>query len=289
MLEIGDWKIRSVVNSHYRLDGGAMFGVVPKVLWAKTQEVDDQNRIQMTTRTLLAVHQRSGRVVLVDTGTGSKWSPEKAERFAIQPVPEALDQALQEVGATAAEVTDVIITHLHFDHCGGMTEWAGEPDGPTRLRFPNAKHWVHRRHWNHAQEPTLRDRASFIPADYAVLEQAGVLSFVESDTEPGPVEDMKWVVSSGHTPCQLLPVFLGRGQGRDVMFVGDMIPTSAHLPLAWVMGYDLFPLTMMEEREEIHRRCREEGLLLAFPHDVRCGVVSVEFEDRKPRLAETLG
>ena len=289
MLEVGDWKLRSVINGYYRLDGGAMFGVVPKVLWARTQQVDDQNRIQMATRTLLATHQRSGRIVLVDTGTGSKWPPEKAERFAIEPVPGALDRGLQAIGAARDDVTDVVISHLHFDHSGGMTDWVDEPGGSCRLRYPKAKHWIHRQHWDHAHRPSLRDRASFIAEDFATLENVGVLNIVEGDAPPGDIEDLEWTVSHGHTPGQLLPVFLACGNGLDAMFIGDAVPTSAHLPVTWVMGYDLFPLKMVEERQEIYRRCREEGLALAFPHDMHAGIVSVAFEDDKPRVAENLG
>jgi glyoxylase-like metal-dependent hydrolase (beta-lactamase superfamily II) len=162
MIRVGQWEMESVECGRFRLDGGAMFGVVPKVIWARGANVDDQNRVLLANRALIATHGRSGRIVIVDTGTGSKWNAVDAERFAIQSTPEAIDDVLSARGASPDDVTDIVATHLHFDHCGGMTVWAGEPGGPTELRFPNARHWVHRRHWEHAHRPTLRDRASFL-------------------------------------------------------------------------------------------------------------------------------
>ena len=139
-----------------------MFGVVPKALWARTSPPDDLNRISLVTRTLLAVDRSSGRVILVDTGCGTKWDPDKAERFAIEHDPGAIPGALKELGLSAEDVTDVVVTHLHFDHNGGLTAWADQAGGPTRLCFPKARHWIHGKHWEHARHPHLKDRASFL-------------------------------------------------------------------------------------------------------------------------------
>lgn len=290
MIEVGHWTIRSVVNGYIRLDGGAMFGVVPKTLWARSQDVDDQNRILLATRTLLAVNRRAGRILLVDTGTGSKWSCEQANRFAVQSTPAALDAALGEVGAQPEDVTDVIVTHLHFDHAGGMTSWADQPGGPVKLRFPKASHWIHRNHWDHAHNPTKRDKASFISADFAGLEAAGVLRFLAGEATASAIEGVRWFLAHGHSPYQLLPWFDSGGQGRDLLFVGDMVPTSSHLPPAWVMAYDLQPLVTLAERERVYARCRDEGLLLAFPHDRHHGIARIAFDDSgRPEVAEPPG
>jgi glyoxylase-like metal-dependent hydrolase (beta-lactamase superfamily II) len=288
MVEIGSWKIQSVVNGHVRLDGGAMFGVVPRPLWSKYAPPDDLNRIHLATRTLLASHQRSGRILLVDTGTGSKWSSRMAERYGVEPIAGAVDGALRDIGADRAAVTDIVATHLHFDHCGGMTDWIDEPEGPTCLRYPRATHWVHRRHWEHAHRPTLRDRASFLVADFAAVAEQGRLSVVERDDDTCPIDDITWQVSNGHTPAQLHPRFEG-GSGPDLLFVGDVIPTRTHLPAAWVMAYDLDPVATVNERLAIHQLCRDEGLLLAFPHDLDAGIVSIGFEKDSPAVEEILG
>lgn len=286
MISVGDFDVCSVVNGRYRLDGGAMFGVVPRVLWGKHAPPDELNRIAMTMRTLLAVNRRAGRVVLVDTGAGSKWPPEEAARFDLQPDPRALGRALAQQGLAEDDVTDVIIAHLHFDHNGGLTEWADEPGGPTRLRYPQARHWIHERHWHHATHPTERDRASFLERDLRALAEPGVLTLVTSDRPPPPFEGVQWLLSHGHTPYQLLPIF--RGAPADLLFVGDLIPTVNHLPLPWVMAYDVQPLVTLEEKLAVYHRCAREGLLLAFPHDVDYGGVAVEFDGTKPTVSRVL-
>jgi glyoxylase-like metal-dependent hydrolase (beta-lactamase superfamily II) len=283
MLEAGPWQIESVVTGHFRLDGGAMFGVVPKVLWQNVAAPDELNRIALATRTLLAIHRPAGRIALVDTGLGTKWKTEAAARFAIEPIADALPQALARHGATPEDVTDVVVTHLHFDHAGGMTRWLAAPDGPTALCFPNAQHWVQAAHWAHAHAPTVRDRASFLAADYAALEQSPRLRLVDAprDALPG----VEWFVANGHTPAQLLPIF-GGGDGPGVVFAGDVVPTAAHLPVAWVMAYDLLPLASVAERENIYARCRTQDLRLAFPHDPHCGAVRLDLSTGRPEIAE---
>ena len=290
MVQIGDWQIRSVINGYVRLDGGAMFGVVPKVLWARSQDVDDQNRILLATRTLLAINKRAGRILLADTGTGTKWSTEAADRYGIEFTPTAIDDALGEAGTTADDVTDVVVTHLHFDHAGGMTVWADQPGGPTRPRFAKARHWIHARQLAHAQNPTPRDRASFLPIDFEALIQNNLMIVVQEAAPECEIPGVRWWVADGHTPAQLLPWFhLPQGRG-GLLFVGDVIPTADHLPLTWIMAYDLLPLTTLDERRKVLSWCRDDDLLIAFPHDRTRGIVSVTQDDRgRPRVDRVLG
>ena len=273
-MKVDPFEISSIVSGSLRLDGGAMFGVVPKTLWHDKVEVDEDNRILLATRTLLAVNQTAGQVVVVETGCGSKWSGKLKERFGIEFRPQALDDALAARDLSRNDVTDVIISHLHFDHNGGLTDWADEPGGATKLRFPRAKHWVHRNHWQHALNPTPRDRASFLIEDFGVLADSPLLELVESDEPACALEGIEWFVSHGHTPYQLHPVF-GTG-ARKLLFLGDMVPTLNHLPSAWVMAYDLLPLSSVEEKEALYRRCQAEELILAFPHDPQHAAVQVD-------------
>jgi len=276
-----------VINGTIRLDGGAMFGVVPKVLWSRGQDVDGENRILLATRTLIAQHLPTGRIVLVDTGTGSKWSDDDAARYGIESRAEAIDEALSKVGADAGSVTDVIVTHLHFDHCGGMSEWSSGAGGKTRLRFGNAQHWIHRQHYDHAHAPTLRDRASFLRVDFAALDGNDLVRFLEGDEPACDIPGLGFELSHGHTPYQLIPVF-DVGDGRELIFVGDMAPTGAHILPAWVMAYDLYPLRTVEERLRLHQRCGERDTMIAFPHDLQCGIVRLDVSGKKPTVGEVL-
>jgi glyoxylase-like metal-dependent hydrolase (beta-lactamase superfamily II) len=286
MVNVDGFEIRSIVTGTFRLDGGAMFGVVPKVLWQNAVDVDPLNRIALATRTLLAVHRASGRVILVDTGCGTKWDPEEAARFAIRHDPEAIPKALAGCGLSTDDVTDVVVTHLHFDHNGGLTKWVGEPGGQTRLVFPRARHWVHERHWIHANRPHLKDRASFLKQDFTILGGSDALHLVRGEHPDPPFEGLRWFVSHGHTPYQLLPIF-GAG-GSAVLFVGDVFPTVAHLRPTWVMAYDIEPMRTIDEKVVLIRRCMDEGLGLAFPHDVAIGGGRITGPADRPIVASPL-
>jgi len=286
MLEIDRFELHSIVTGTIRLDGGAMFGVVPKVMWEKSCDVDDLNRILLATRTLLAINRSAGRVILVDTGCGSKWSPAESDRYGIKADPSAIPEALKSLGLSPDDVTDVVVTHLHFDHNGGLTYWYDEPDGPTRLHYPKAKHWIHRKQWEHAASPFAKDRASFLERDYRGLAESGLLEFFDGDPPPPLFPGLSWFVSHGHTPYQLHPIF---GSGRDrLMFVGDMVPTVAHLRLLWVMAYDIRPLDTIAEKQALFRRCFDEGLMIALPHDPEVGGVSIDGAVERPIVARKL-
>ncbi len=276
MLRIGDYDIVSVQTGTFRLDGGAMFGVVPKVIWAGGEDVDDQNRILLATRTLVAVSQDRSRVILTDTGTGTKWLDDERARYAVRYDGTAIPRALKEYfDLSTNDVTDIIVTHLHFDHNGGLTEWANDPGGQTRLCFPNAKHWIHRKHWEYMCRATEKDRASFLERDFDILDKLNVMAFVEGDEPAAPWEGVRFFISEGHTPYQLLPIFYD--DKRSLMFTGDVIPTSSHLRIPWVMAYDLEPLKTIEEKKRILQWCRDQGMRLSFPHDHRVAGGEIDF------------
>jgi glyoxylase-like metal-dependent hydrolase (beta-lactamase superfamily II) len=286
VLRAGNYEIRSIIAGWNRLDGGAMFGVVPKVMWAPGEDVDDQNRMLMALRVLLAVDRKNGRVILVDSGPGSKWPAKEAARFAVVHEADALPGALADFGCTEEDVTDVIQSHLHFDHTGGIARWADKPGGRTTYVYPNARHWVHQKQWEHALAPTDRDRASYLKRDLELFVDSDRLSLVRGDDPASEIPGVRWEISHGHTPYQLHPVF--EDDESPVQFVGDMIPTASHLPPTWVMAYDLFPLTAMEERKRFYERSRADGTIAAFPHDRRFGAARLDLSGKRPAVAEKL-
>ena len=286
MITCGRFEIHSIITGPLLLDGGAMFGVVPKVLWERKHKADEQNRVSLATRTLLAIDRSARRVVLVDTGAGNKWDTESAQRFGVKHDGLAIQSKLESLGLTVSDVTDVVVTHLHFDHNGGLADWVDQPGGPTRLRYPQATHWIHAEHLRHAKNPTLKDRASFFKQDYEALEKANVLRAVEGNAPSPPFEGAQWLVSWGHTVAQLLPLFLcDKG---SLLFTGDMFPTATHLHPPWLMAYDLQPLVTIDEKTKILKRCREEGLLLAFPHDPATPGVKLDASSPKPAIDSVL-
>lgn len=283
MFHADPFDVYSVPTGTLRLDGGAMFGVVPKVLWSKSSPADELNRIALATRSLVAVDRKDGRIIVADTGCGPKWSAADAARYAVSFDPGPLDQLLASLGVDRDSVTDVIVTHLHFDHNGGLTEWEDDPDGPTRLRFPEARHWVHRKHWDHAHNPHVKDRASFFPHDFAALANSPMLQLVEGDEPPGPARGWTWLLSHGHTPYHLHVRF---GVDQQVVFVGDMVPTIAHLRPAWVMAYDMQPTRTIDEKQKLLADAIARRTVLAFAHDPIHAAVRIDGVVDRPIVSE---
>lgn len=249
----------AVNATDFSLDGGAMFGIIPRLLWERQIPADERHRIPMTGRVLLAAS--GGRRVLVDAGIGSAWSDKEKVIYGIHD--DTLDLALSERGWSPEEVTDVVLTHLHFDHAGGLT--IPEADGHLRPRFPNATHWVHRQQWVWAHHPTRRDAGSYRPKDWKFLGTCDgpPLQLVDEDTELWP--GCRVHAFHGHTPgMQIVELSTSAG---PVVFLADLMPTRAHLPEAWVTGYDLSPATSANEKARFLPRLEEERAILAFSHD----------------------
>lgn len=264
-MTIGDWQIHPVITGMFRLDGGAMFGVVPRNLWAKAAPPDGENRISMAMRTLVA--RRPGRTVVVDTGAGAGYGEKLGKIYAFERVVSPADY-LRPLGVAPEDVTDVVITHLHFDHAGGA---AVPAEGNWALAFPNASHHVQRTQWEHALNPNPRDRASYFRERIDPLARKGALVLHEGDWSLAPGLDL--LAFDGHTPGQHLPLF--SADKSVLLFGGDLIPTSAHFPAAYIMSYDLDPVRSMDEKTAMLSRAGSEGWLVFFEHDpnvAACGV-----------------
>jgi glyoxylase-like metal-dependent hydrolase (beta-lactamase superfamily II) len=270
-LTIGGYEVQEIETGTFRLDGGAMFGVVPKPLWERTSSADARNRITLASRCMLL--RGNGRVVLVDTGNGTKYNEKMSDVFSIDVTQNALLRSLARVGVSPDGVTDVILTHLHFDHAGGATVRSNGRIEPT---FPRARYSVQRSQWDAAHGPTERDRASFLSDDFDPLMEAGVLDLVEGECEILP--GINVLLFFGHTTALQCPV-LSDGQ-QTILFCADLIPLREHVQLPWIMGYDLRPLVTLEEKRHILRRAVDERWLLFFQHDPETAVATVTNDAR---------
>jgi glyoxylase-like metal-dependent hydrolase (beta-lactamase superfamily II) len=259
-VKLGDLEFHIFSTGQVLLDGGAMFGVVPKPLWEKKSAPDARNRITLAMNSLL-IHvggQAGGQRILVETGAGLKMSPKLREIYGLKEA--ALEAGLNAYGVRPEQINIVVDTHLHFDHCGGNTYAERDKILPA---FPNARYEVQRGEFEHAMQPNERDQASYFPENYAPLEAAGLLELLDGDKVIAPGVEL--VVVPGHTAhmqCVKLT-----GGGKTAFFFADLIPTTAHLPLAWIMGYDLYPMTTLEQKKKWIPEVIHEGWLALFGHD----------------------
>ncbi len=269
--------LTTLCGNSQKLDGGAMFGNAPKALWQRWMPADEQNRIDLGCRALLV--QEPGRNILIETGIGAFFSPALKQRFGIQEERHVLLDSLAEVGLSDADIDIVLLTHLHFDHAGGLLA-AWQEGQPPSLLFPNAKFLIGRRHWQRARHPHPRDRASFIPELLDLLQASGRLQLLDQQGHCdllGPDWRLHW--SDGHTPGQLLPeVAMPDG---PVAFAGDLVPGApwVHLPLT--MGYDRFPEGLIEEKERLLDSLLARNGRLVFTHDPRIAMGRVVRDDEQ--------
>ena len=257
-LTMGPYRVRFLSGGRFRLDGGAMFGVVPKTLWSRVAPADEKNRIQMGMNCLLL--EGAGKRVLVDAGSGAKNDIKFRDIYAIER-PERLIEDLAALGLAPGDIDTVAMTHLHFDHCGGGTT-RGE-DGAVRPTFPRARYYVRRQEWDDAHHANERNRASYFSENYDPLEASGQLTLHEADQEILPGVTMRAL--PGHTLGHQ-GVFFDLPEGR-ALYTVDLIPTVAHLPLPFIMGYDLYPMTTLETKRKILDQATRENWLLLFEHD----------------------
>lgn len=275
--------IHSLDTGLFKLDGGAMFGVVPKSLWNKLNPADDNNMCTWALRCLLI--EDAGRLVLVDTGIGNKQDAKFRGHFYLHG-DDSLEGSLRKQGFTAADVTDVLLTHLHFDHCGGAVERTA--DDRLQVAFPNATYWSNQAHWDWAVRPNAREKASFLKENILPIQESGQLRFLESGAGVSAALPMlrDLVFVNGHTEQMMLPVM--EYKGRTLVFTADLIPSVGHLPLPYVMSYDVRPLQTLSEKEQLLERAAAENWVLVFEHDAQVEACTVTRTDRGIRLAETL-
>lgn len=261
-LPLGDTKLTLISDGLFRLDGGAMFGVVPRPLWSKIKPPDEQGRISMSTNCLLV--ERGRYLCLIDTGIGDKLSAKARDMFGMGAGGMRLPEAIRKAGYELGDVTHVLLTHLHFDHCGWNTRLEGDRLVPT---FPKARYFIQQGEVEHARDPNPRDKASYDPRNWEPLFEAGVVELF--DDEFSPLEGVRAVRAPGHNADMCIALIDGGdpdGKQRAV-FWADLVPTTAHVAYPWVMGFDLYPVETMENKEKWIPRAAKEGWLCFFDHE----------------------
>lgn len=270
-MKIGNYTLHPIETGRFALDGGAMFGVVPKPLWEKTNPPDEKNRIDLAARALLIIG--DGKKILVDVGNGAKYTDKLTSIYKFDTTHFDLLSSLKKHGLTPADITDVILTHLHFDHAGGSTMMNNGEVVPT---FPKAKYYVQREHLRAANNPTERDRASFFKEDFIPLQFSGQIEYTDGEGEIVPGISVK--ILNGHTTALQCPVI---SDGTTTLFYcADLMPTTSHVQLPWIMAYDLRPLVTLDEKRKILNHAVEEGWILFFEHDPNTEAVRVKRTDK---------
>lgn len=273
-----------IETGNFKLDGGAMFGVVPKSLWNRTNPADTNNMIDMAARCLLI--EDGKKLILIDNGLGNKQS-DKFFSYYYRWGSHTMESSLKRHGFSREDITDVFLTHLHFDHCGGGIQWNKDHTAyePT---FPNATYWTNRSHWEWAIHPNAREKASFLKENLLPMEESGQLSFIgESDAESladsGLGFDILFV--DGHTDKQMIPHI--RYKGETLVFMADLLPTTGHIPLPYVMGYDTRPLLTLAEKEVFLNKATVENYLLFLEHDAHTELCTLRQTEKGVRLDKT--
>ena len=272
-------KIYPIETGNFKLDGGAMFGVVPKTIWQKTNPADANNLISMSMRCMLI--KEGKRLILVDTGLGSKQS-DKFFGYYFLFGDFSLDLSLAKYGFHRDDITDVFLTHLHFDHCGGSIQWNKDKTG-YEPAFKNAKFWSNQEHWNWATNPNPREKASFLKENILPIEESGQLNFV--DNNPSLQLGFEVLKMDGHTEKQMLPKITY--QGKTIVFMADLLPTTGHIPLPYVMGYDTRPLLTIKEKASFLNEAADNEYFLFLEHDAYSELCTVQHTEKGVRLKET--
>lgn len=279
---LGNFELFTIETGNFKLDGGAMFGVVPKPLWSRGITADEKNRIKMTMRCLLVKSNATGKLYLIDNGLGTKFSEKMMKIYDVDVSEYTMQKSFEEHGFSFDDVTDVIFTHLHFDHCGG-TSYIDE-NGDSTFTFPNAQYHVTKSHWETAINPNAREKASFLPENINPLKETDRLNLV--DDNHTFEEGLSTIIVNGHTLGQQLPVI--EGDGKKLCFVADLLPTHVHVPLPWVMGYDMYPAQTLKEKEDFLERAVAENMSLYLEHDFYKEVITLQKDGKKYSVDSSL-
>ena len=278
-------KLYPIESGNFKLDGGAMFGVVPKSLWNRTNPADANNLIDMAARCLLI--EDGDRLILIDTGMGEKQS-EKFFGYYYRWGEHSIDKSLKKHGFHRDDITDVFMTHLHFDHCGGSIQWNKDRTG-YEPAFKNARFWSNKEHWQWATEPNPREKASFLKENIIPMEQSGKLHFLERNGSERFISNdylgFGVLFVDGHTDKQMIPHIVYKG--KTIVFVADLLPTAGHIPLPYVMGYDTRPLLTMGEKEIFMNKAADEEYYLFLEHDAHNEIITVKHTEKGVRLDKT--
>lgn len=278
-------RLYPIETGNFKLDGGAMFGVVPKSLWSRTNPADSNNMIDIAARSLLI--EEGDRLILIDTGLGNKQSDKFFSYYYLWG-DHSLDNSLKRYGFHRDDITDVFMTHLHFDHCGGSVMRNPKGEGYTPA-FKNAVFWSNEEHWKWAVKPNAREKASFLPENILPLEESGQLKFVNTpDGDFSNENDLGFGIlfADGHTDKQMIPHI--RYKGKTIVFTADLLPTAGHIPLPYVMGYDTRPLLTLDEKDKFLNTAVDNDFYLFLEHDAHNEVCTLKRTEKGIRLNETL-
>jgi glyoxylase-like metal-dependent hydrolase (beta-lactamase superfamily II) len=267
----------SINTGYFKLDGGAMFGVVPKSIWNKINPADENNMCSWALRCLLI--QDDNRLILVDTGMGNKQSEKFFGHYYLHG-DDTLEKSLAVHGFTKDDITDVFLTHLHFDHCGGAIIKEGETFLPA---FKNATYWSNERHWNWAVNPNDREKASFLKENIIPIQESGKLKFIESSGNDFPSNIIIRMVF-GHTEAMMLPQVTYKG--KTILYMADLLPSAGHIPLPYVMGYDMFPATTLSEKESYLTEALQNDYILFFEHDPMIECCTLQMTEKGIRMKD---
>jgi len=273
-------KLYTVNSGYFKLDGGAMFGVVPKSVWNKTNPADENNMCNWAMRCLLV--ETDNRLILIDNGLGDKQN-EKFFSYYYLHGDDTLEKSVKKHGFGFDDITDVFLTHLHFDHCGGSIKYTDSAKTKLEPTFKNAKYWRNSKHWDWATNPNPREKPSFLKENIMPIQESGQLNFIDKEGEWLPGFEILLV--NGHTESMMLPVI--KYKDTKVLFCADLIPSVGHLPIPYVMGYDVRPLETLKEKERILQKAVTENWTLFFEHDPLIEGCSLQLTDRGIRSGET--
>lgn len=265
-------KVHTVLAGYFKLDGGAMHGVVPKSMWQKVNPAGDDNMCPWAMRCLLIEHE--GKVILVDNGMGTKQDDKFFSHFHPHGE-ETIESSIAEHGYKPEDITDVFLTHLHFDHCGGSVKREGDK---LVTAFPNATYWTNKRHWDWAVEPNIREKASFLKENILPIQESGQLKFIETPDEGEWLPGINIHYVNGHTEQMMLLEI--DYNGKTLLYCADLVPSAAHISMPWVMAYDMRPLDTLAEKDKLLNRAADNNWTLIFEHDPRIECASLIRDDK---------